>query len=83
MSLPLHRPVPAVPEQTELVARAAFPRGNGYLLLRDRQRGVDGSLDQALGVVLRRTQGEHRTRPERLVNVAQSDPVERLSQPPW
>jgi transposase len=36
MSLPLHRPVPAVPAQTELVARAAFPRGNVYLLLRDR-----------------------------------------------
>lgn len=36
MSLPLHRPVPAVPAQTELVARAAYPRGNVYLLLRDR-----------------------------------------------
>jgi len=36
MSLPLHRPVPAVPAQTELVARAAFSRGNAYLLLRDQ-----------------------------------------------
>ena len=36
MSLPLHRPVPAVPAQTERVARAAFPRGNVDLLLRDR-----------------------------------------------
>ena len=36
MSLRSHHPVPAVPEQTEAVARAAFPRGNVYLLLRDR-----------------------------------------------
>ena len=36
MSLRPDRPVPTVPEQTEAVARAAFPRGNVYLLLRDR-----------------------------------------------
>ncbi len=36
MSLRPHRPVPLVPERTELVARAAFPCGNAYLLLRDR-----------------------------------------------
>jgi transposase len=35
MSLPLHHPVPAVSVQTGLVARAAFSRGNVYLLLRD------------------------------------------------
>ena len=35
MSLRPHRPVASVPEQTELVARAAFPRGSVYLLLRD------------------------------------------------
>lgn len=35
MSLRSHRPVPSVPEQTRLVARAAFPRGSVYLLLRD------------------------------------------------
>jgi transposase len=28
-------PVPAVPEQTARVARAAFPKGNPYLRLRD------------------------------------------------
>lgn len=36
MSLRPHRPVLPIPERTELVARAAFPRGNAYLLLRDR-----------------------------------------------
>lgn len=36
MSLRPHRPGSPVPEQTELVARAAFPRGSAYLILRDR-----------------------------------------------
>ena len=36
MSLRPHRPVPTVPAQTEAIARAAFPRGNAYLLLRDQ-----------------------------------------------
>ena len=54
MSLPLHRPVLAVPAQTELVARAAFPRGNVYLLLRDRlgplfDNAAFGDLYSALG----------------------------------
>jgi len=30
------QPVPPVPEETARVARAAFPRGNSYLLLRDQ-----------------------------------------------
>jgi len=45
MSLPLHRPVPTVPAQTEAVARAAFPRGNAYLLLRDRLGPVFDDAD--------------------------------------
>jgi transposase len=54
MSLRPHRPVPTVPEQTEAVARAAFPRGNAYLLLRDRLGPVFddaafGDLYPALG----------------------------------
>ena len=54
MSLRLHRPVPPVPAQTEAVARAAFPRGNAYLLLRDRlgpvfDDAVFGDLYPALG----------------------------------
>ena len=36
MSLRLPQPVPLVPDDTARIARAAFPRGNPYLLLRDR-----------------------------------------------
>src|SRR3954453_3041552 len=36
MSLSLPQPVPPVPDDTARIARAAFPRGNPYLLLRDR-----------------------------------------------
>ena len=36
MSLRPYHTVPTVSVQTEAVARAAFPRGNAYLLLRDR-----------------------------------------------
>jgi transposase len=36
MSLHLQQPVPPVPDDTARIARAAFPRGNPYLLLRDR-----------------------------------------------
>src|SRR5215204_1159883 len=36
MSLRLPQPVPPVPADTGRIARAAFPRGNPYLLLRDR-----------------------------------------------
>lgn len=39
MSLRPQRPVPPVPNDTARVARAAFPRGNPYVLLRD-QLGV-------------------------------------------
>src|SRR3954453_21663486 len=36
MSLRLPQPVPLVPDDTAAFPRAAFPRGNPYLLLRDR-----------------------------------------------
>jgi transposase len=36
MCLHPHRPAPTIPAQTEIVARAAFPHGNPYVLLRDR-----------------------------------------------
>src|SRR3954454_7359256 len=36
MSLRLPQPVPPVPDDTARIARAAFPRGNHYLRLRDR-----------------------------------------------
>src|SRR5215204_4967018 len=36
MSLCLQQPVPPVPDDTARIARAAFPRGNPYVLLRDR-----------------------------------------------
>src|SRR5215217_2752422 len=36
MSLRLQQPVPPVPDDTARIARAAFPRGNPDLLLRDR-----------------------------------------------
>ncbi len=40
MSLRLPQPVPPVPDDTARIARAAFPRGNPYLLLRDRRGPV-------------------------------------------
>src|SRR5215217_7049080 len=40
MSLRLQQPVPPVPDDTARIARAAFPRGNPYLLLRDRLGSV-------------------------------------------
>ena len=40
MSLRLQRPIPPVPDDTARVARAAFPRGNPYVLLRDRLGAV-------------------------------------------
>ena len=36
MSLRLQQPIPPVPDDTARIARAAFPRGNPYILLRDR-----------------------------------------------
>jgi hypothetical protein len=36
MSLRLPQPVPPVPDDTARLARAAFPRGNPYVLLRNR-----------------------------------------------
>src|SRR4051794_27507649 len=36
MSLRLQQPVPPGPDDTARIARAAFPRGNPYVLLRDR-----------------------------------------------
>ena len=39
------RPVPPVPEQTERVARAAFPKGNAYLRLRDELGTIFGDDD--------------------------------------
>src|SRR3954470_14104757 len=36
MSLRLQQPVPPVPDDTARIARAAFPRGNPYVLLRNR-----------------------------------------------
>jgi transposase len=47
MSLHPQATVPPVPEQTEQVARAAFPRGTPYLLLRDRLGAVFGDADFA------------------------------------
>src|SRR3954452_16671464 len=40
MSLRLPQPVPPVPDDTARIARAAFPRGNPYVVLRDRLRAV-------------------------------------------
>jgi transposase len=42
MSLRLQQPVPPVPDDTARIACAAFPRGNPYLLLRDRLGPVFG-----------------------------------------
>ncbi|GGC64990.1 hypothetical protein GCM10011504_48800 [Siccirubricoccus deserti] len=40
MSLRLQPPLPSVPDDTARIARAAFRRGNPYLLLRDRLGAV-------------------------------------------
>jgi transposase len=40
MSLRPQHPIPPVPDDTARVARAAFPRGNPYVLLRDRLGAV-------------------------------------------
>lgn len=40
MSLRPQQPIPAVPDATARIARAAFPRGNPYMLLRDRLGAV-------------------------------------------
>ena len=40
MSLRPQQPLPPVPDDTARVARAAFPRGNPYLMLRDRLGAV-------------------------------------------
>src|SRR3954449_13626705 len=46
MSLP-PRPTPPVPEPTARVARAAFPKGNPYLRLRDELGAIFGDDDFA------------------------------------
>src|SRR5215212_8084474 len=40
MSLRLQQPIPPVPDDTARIAWAAFPRGNSYLVLRDRLGAV-------------------------------------------
>src|SRR5215210_7651702 len=47
MSLHPQQPLPPVPHDTARIARAAFPRGNPYLLLRDRLGAVFGDADFA------------------------------------
>ena len=45
MSLRPQQPLPPVPDDAARVARAAFPRGNPYLLLRDRLGAVFADAD--------------------------------------
>ena len=47
MSLRPQQPLPLVPDDTARVARAAFPRGNPYLMLRDRLGAVFADADFA------------------------------------
>jgi len=47
MSLRPQQPLPPVPEDTARIARAAFPRGNPCLLLRDRLGAVFADADFA------------------------------------
>ena len=52
MSLRLQPLVPSVPDDTARIARAAFPRGNPYVLLRNRLGPVfddAGFADSARG----------------------------------
>ena len=41
------QPLPSVPDDTARIARAAFRRGNPYVLLRDRLGGVFADADFA------------------------------------
>ena len=45
MSLRPQQPLPPVPDDTARVARAAFPRGNPYVLLRERLGAIFADAD--------------------------------------
>jgi transposase len=47
MSLRPQQPLPPVPNDTARIARAAFRRGNPYVLLRDRLGAVFADVDFA------------------------------------
>src|SRR3712207_9579642 len=47
MALPPQPPLPPVPDDTARIARAAFRRGNPYVLLRDRLGAVFADADFA------------------------------------
>jgi transposase len=47
MSLRPQQPLPPVPNDTARIARAAFRRGNPYMLLRDRLGAVFADVDFA------------------------------------
>ena len=47
MSLHLQPPIPPMPDDTARIARAAFRRGNPYLVLRDRLGAVFSDTDFA------------------------------------
>ena len=47
MSLHPQHPIPPVPDETARIARAAFPKGNPYLLLREQLGGVFADGDFA------------------------------------
>ena len=60
------QPIPAVPEQTRLVAQAAFPKGNPYVLLRDELGAIFTDEDF---VDLFPSRGQHAYPPWRLALV--------------
>ena len=47
MSLHPQHPIPAVPDETARIARAAFPKGNPYLLLREQLGAISTDSDFA------------------------------------
>ena len=60
------QPIPTVPEQTRLVAQAAFPKGNPYVLLRDELGSIFTDEDF---VDLFPSRGQHAYPPWRLALV--------------
>src|SRR3954454_7432176 len=76
MSLRPQQPLPPVPNDTARVARAAFRRGNPYVLLRDRLGAMVDDVDFA---DLHPTLGQPASAPWRLALVTLMQFRERLS----
>ena len=71
-----NQPIPSIPEQTKLVAQAAFPKGNPYVILRDELGSIFTDEDF---VDLFPSRGQHAYPPWRLALVTLIQFRENLS----